>query len=171
LPTKEDCKKLQKIAEDHHLKAAMEMIEEGIASTCPRNRRSSSTSDEGNSIRSGSRVVPERFRSQTTFLRNFTTSNEISGDETSNMSKDDLWASVIGTCHLKESVFELGIEVETKLEEGKALLRVITPGNPVKYAGPFKSSDLRHAAQVLNQVASLLDTKRKVKHFVVPPNN
>jgi hypothetical protein len=88
-----------------------------------------------------------------------------------NMSKDDLWASVIGTCHLKESVFELGIEVETKLEEGKALLRVITPGNPVKYAGPFKSSDLRYAAQVLNQAARLLDTKRKVKHFVVPQYN
>jgi hypothetical protein len=85
-----------------------------------------------------------------------------------NMSKDDLWVNVIGTCHLKESVFELGIEVETKLEEGKALLRVITPGNPVKYAGPFKSSDLRYAAQVLNQAARLLDTKRKVKHFVVP---
>ena len=86
------------------------------------------------------------------------------------MSKD-LWASVINTFHLKESVFELGIEVETKLEEGKALLRVITPGNPVKYAGPFKSSDLRYAAQVLNQAARLLDTKRKVKHFVVPQYN
>jgi hypothetical protein len=85
-----------------------------------------------------------------------------------NMSKDDLWASVIGPCHLKESVFELGIEVETKLEEGKALLRVITPGNPVKYAGPFKPSDLRYAAQVLNEAARLLDTKRKVKHFIVP---
>jgi hypothetical protein len=84
-----------------------------------------------------------------------------------NMSKDDLWASVIGTCHLKESVFELGIEVGTKLEEGKALLRVITPGNPVKYAGPFKSSDLRCAAQVLSQAARLLDTKRKMKHFVI----
>jgi hypothetical protein len=84
-----------------------------------------------------------------------------------NMSNDDLWASVIGTCHLKESVFELGIEVGTKLEEGKALLRVVTPGNPVKYAGPFKSSDLRCAAQVLSQAASLLDTKRKMKHFVI----
>jgi hypothetical protein len=85
-----------------------------------------------------------------------------------NLGKDDLWASVIGTCHLKESVFELGIEVETKLEDGKALLRVITPGNPVKYAGPFKSSDLRYAAQVLSQAARLLETKRKVKHFVIP---
>jgi hypothetical protein len=85
-----------------------------------------------------------------------------------NMSKDDPWASVIGTCHLKESVFQLGIEVATKIEEGKALLRVITPGNAVKYAGPFKSSDLRSAAQVLNQAARLLDTKRKMKHFVLP---
>jgi hypothetical protein len=82
------------------------------------------------------------------------------------MSKD-LWASVINTFHLKESVFELGIEVETKLEEGRALLRVITPGNPDKYAGPLKSSDLRYAAQVLNQAAGLLETKRKVKHFVI----
>ena len=77
-------------------------------------------------------------------------------------------ALIVFVCHLQESVFELGIEVETKLEEGKALLRVITPGNPVKYAGPFKSSDLRYAAQVLNQAARLLDTKRKMKHFVVP---
>jgi hypothetical protein len=82
------------------------------------------------------------------------------------MSKD-LWASVINTCRPKESVFELGIEVETKLEEGRALLRVITPGNPVKYAGPLKSSDLRYAAQVLNQAAGLLETKRRVKHFVI----
>jgi len=38
----------------------------------------------------------------------------------------------------------------------------------VKYTGPFKSSDLKYAAQVLNQAARLLDTKRKAKHFVVP---
>ena len=84
------------------------------------------------------------------------------------MSKGDPWASVISTCHLKESECEFGIEVETKLEEGTAKLRVIMEGNPVKYTGPFKSSDLKYAAQVLNQAARLLDTKRKAKHFVVP---
>jgi hypothetical protein len=45
---------------------------------------------------------------------------KFSGDATSNLSKD-LRASVINTFHLKESLFELGIEVETKLEEGRSL--------------------------------------------------
>jgi hypothetical protein len=81
------------------------------------------------------------------------------------MSKDDLWASVISTCHLQESECEFGMEVKTKLEEGTAKLRIIMHDNPsgerVKYAGPFRYEDLKYAAKVLNQAARLLDTKRK----------